>query len=113
MARGRRPRSASCRLPRHLRRVRADAHRALESPMAAVERLTDTEALMWSIERDPLLRATFLTVTILDRPPDLARFRRRMAHVAARIPRLHQRIDGRQWDDDQVFEIDYTIRTNA
>ena len=78
--------------------------------MAAVERLTDTEALMWSIERDPLLRATFLTVTILDRPPDVARFRRRMAHVAARIPRLHQRIDGRQWVDDPDFDLDYHVR---
>jgi len=78
--------------------------------MAAVERLNDTEALMWSIERDPLLRATFLTVTILDRRPDVARFRRRMAHVAARIPRLRQRIEGRQWVDDRDFDLDYHIR---
>src|SRR2546427_524077 len=40
--------------------------------MAADERLSDTEALMWSIERDPVLRATFLTVSFLDRPPDVA-----------------------------------------
>jgi WS/DGAT/MGAT family acyltransferase len=65
---------------------------------------------MWSIERDPLLRATFLTVTILDRRPDVARFRRRMAHVAARIPRLRQRIEGRQWVDDRDFDLDYHIR---
>src|SRR5437870_3698999 len=78
--------------------------------MAADERLSDTEALMWSIERDPLLRATFLTVTFLDRPPDVARFRRRMAHVAARIPRLRQRIDGRQWVDDPDFDLDYHVR---
>jgi diacylglycerol O-acyltransferase len=78
--------------------------------MAAVERLNDTEALMWSIERDPVLRAAFLTVTILDRPPDVARFRRRMAHVAARIPRLRQRIDGRQWVDDRDFDLDYHVR---
>jgi diacylglycerol O-acyltransferase / wax synthase len=78
--------------------------------MAAHERLSDTEALMWSIERDPLLRAAFLTVTFLDRPPDFARFRRRMAHAAARIPRLRQRIDDRQWVDDSDFDLDYHVR---
>src|SRR2546422_5493258 len=81
--------------------------------MAADERLSDTEALMWSIERDPVLRATFLTVSFLDRPPDVARFRRRMAHVAARIPRLRQRIDGRQWVDDPDFDLDYHVRQIA
>src|SRR2546428_44837 len=86
------------------------AARVEKSPMAADERLSDTEALMWSIERDPLLRATFLTVTFLDRPPDVARFRRRMAHTAARIPRLRQRIDGSQWVDDPDFDLDYHIR---
>src|SRR5689334_16458674 len=65
---------------------------------------------MWSIECDPLLRATFLNVTYLDRPPDVARFRRRMGHAAARIPRLRQRIDGRQWVEDPDFDLDYHVR---
>ena len=78
--------------------------------MGPDNRLSDTEALMWSIERDPLLRATFLTVTFLDRRPDVARFRRRMAHAAARIPRLRQRIDGRQWIDDPDFDLEYHVR---
>src|SRR2546428_6439099 len=86
------------------------ASRVRKSSMAADERLSDTEALMWSIERDPVLRATFLTVSFLDRPPDVAHFRRRMAHVAARIPRLRQRIDGRQWVDDPDFDLDYHVR---
>src|SRR5437879_921392 len=77
--------------------------------MATGERLSDLEALMWSIERDPVLRATFLTVTFLDRPPDFGRFRRRMAHTVARIPRLRQRIDGRQWVDDPDFDLDYHV----
>jgi diacylglycerol O-acyltransferase len=78
--------------------------------MAARERLSDTEALMWSIERDPLLRAAFYTVTFLDRPPDFARFRRRMVHAAARIPRLRQRIDDGWWVDDSHFDVDYHVR---
>src|ERR1051326_5676954 len=78
--------------------------------MTADDRLSDTEALMWSIERDPVLRATFLNVSFLDRPPDFARFRRRMAHAAARIPRLRQRIDGRQWVEDPDFDLDYHVR---
>ena len=78
--------------------------------MAAHEWLSDTEALMWSIECDPVLRATFLSVSFLDRPPDFARFRRRMGHAAARIPRLRQRIDGRQWVEDPDFDLDYHVR---
>jgi len=78
--------------------------------MTPDERLSDTEALMWSIECDPVLRATFLSVSFLDRPPDFARFRRRMAHAAARIPRLRQRIEGRQWVEDPDFDLDYHVR---
>src|SRR5689334_2618710 len=65
---------------------------------------------MWSIECDPLLRATFLNVTYLDRPPDVARFRLSMGHDAASIPRLRQRIVGRQWVEYPDFDLDYHVR---
>ncbi|HZN14865.1 MAG TPA: wax ester/triacylglycerol synthase domain-containing protein [Acidimicrobiales bacterium] len=81
--------------------------------------LSDTEALMWSVERDPVLRSTFLNVTFLDRGPDVARFRRRMAAAVQRIPRLRQRIDspglGRPaaWVDDPDFDLEYHVRHAA
>jgi diacylglycerol O-acyltransferase len=30
----------------------------------------DSEAAMWGIEKDPLLRQTMIAILILDRPPD-------------------------------------------
>jgi WS/DGAT/MGAT family acyltransferase len=78
--------------------------------------LSDTEALMWSLERDPVLRSTFLNVTFLDRAPDFDRFRRRMAKATERIERLHQRIEGPglgrtySWAEDPDFDLDYHVR---
>lgn len=71
---------------------------------------------MWSVERDPVLRSTFLNVTFLDTSADVARFRRRMTKAVERIPRLRQRIDsgglGRPWVwvDDPDFDVEYHVR---
>ena len=42
------------------------------------ERMSDLEALMWTLEKDPHLSSTFANVTVFDRPPDIARLRSRM-----------------------------------
>ncbi len=74
---------------------------------------------MWSLERDPVLRSTFLNVTFLDRAPDVDRFRRRMAQAVERIPRLRQRIEtapigrGGSWVDDPDFDLEYHVRHAA
>jgi len=80
-------------------------------------RMSDVEALMWNVEKDPHLDPTFGSVTILDRPPDLPRLRRRLLRMVDRIPRLHQRVEpslGRlappEWQDDPEFDIDYHMR---
>ena len=81
--------------------------------------LSDTEALMWSVERDPVLRSTFLNVTFLDATPDFDRFRRRMTKAVERIPRLRQRIEtgslGRPstWVEDPDFDVEYHVRRIA
>ena len=36
--------------------------------------MSDAEALMWTIEKDPAFRSSFLQLTLLDSPPDFARF---------------------------------------
>lgn len=80
-------------------------------------RMSDVESMMWTVEKDPYLSSTFGSVTILDRPPDLARFRRRMVRTVSRIPQLRQRVVpglGRlappEWQDDPDFDIDYHVR---
>jgi diacylglycerol O-acyltransferase / wax synthase len=79
--------------------------------------LSDFEALMWSLEHDPGLRSSFANVTVLDRPVDVRRFRRRMAGVVQVVPRLRQRVletPGRlappRWAHDPAFDLDHHIR---
>ena len=71
--------------------------------------MSDADALMWTIERDPLLRSTITAVALLDRRPDWAAVQRRMAQAAAVIPRLRQRVDASavrpgppRWADDPI-----------
>ena len=34
------------------------------------DRMSDSDALMWTIEKDPMLRSTITAVSLLDRAPD-------------------------------------------
>lgn len=79
--------------------------------------MSDVEALMWNLEKDPALASTFANVTILDQPPDLERLRRTMDRAVKVVPRLRQRVVpalGRlappEWQDDPEFDLDYHIR---
>ena len=80
-------------------------------------RMSDVEALLWNVDKDPYLSSNFGSVTLLDRAPDLPRFRARMLVAVSRIPRLHQRVVpalGRlappEWCDAPDFDIDYHVR---
>ena len=55
------------------------------------DRMSEADALMWHIERDPLLRSTVTSVWVLDQGPDADRFDDTLAHAAAALPRLRQR----------------------
>jgi WS/DGAT/MGAT family acyltransferase len=91
-----------------------------ERALRVERRMTDAEALMWTVEKDPSLRASFLNITVLDRPPDFERLRRRMRRAVQLIPRLRQRVVSPparvappQWVDDPNFDIDYHLRRIA
>jgi len=78
--------------------------------------MSDSEALMWNLEKDPALSSWFASLTILDRPPSMERFRARIALAAAEVPRLRQRVVasvGRlsppMWVDDPTFDLDHHI----
>jgi diacylglycerol O-acyltransferase len=58
------------------------------------DRMSDVEALMWTLEKDPHLSSTFANLTVLDRSPDLDAFRRRLRQATTRVPRLRQRVTG-------------------
>src|SRR5882724_12314917 len=86
-------------------------------PVRGDRRMSDVEALMWNLEKDPALASTFANVTILDQPPDIDRLRRTMGHAVQVVPRLKQRVVpafGRlappEWQDDTGFDLDDHIR---
>ncbi len=57
------------------------------------EPMTSSEAVLWTIERDPVLRSTIVVVAVLDSPPDLERLQERLGLAAEAFPRLHQRVE--------------------
>lgn len=80
-------------------------------------RMTDVEALMWNLEKDPHLSASIANVTVLDAVPHRDRLRERLERAVAMVPRLHQRVVpalGRlappEWRDDPDFDLDYHLR---
>lgn len=82
--------------------------------------MTDAEALMWNLEKDPSLRSAFLNITFLDAHPDFDRFRSRISRAVSQIPRLRQRVVPSparlappEWTDDPSFDLDYHVRRIA
>ncbi len=81
------------------------------------QRMSDAEALMWNIEKDPWLNPSGAAVTILDRPVDAEHFMQTMRAAVAGMPRLFERVVpgfGRLatpvWTPDPEFDIDYHVR---
>ena len=72
------------------------------------ETMSSSDALIWHIERDPLLRSTVMSVWFLQRPPSPERMRATVERMVTQIPRLRQHvIDGRRpkWIETEHFEI--------
>ncbi len=86
------------------------------SSTAGPERMSDVEALMWSLEADPHLSSTFANLSILDQAPDPDRLRRRLWRASRVVPRLRRRVvDGLgplppTWEDDPNFDLDHHLR---
>ncbi len=89
--------------------------------MAGAERrMSDTEALMWRLEKDPYLASTFANITILDRPPDMDLLYARMERTSMLFPRLRRRVQlppgnigNPTWVDDPGFDIRHHVRQMA
>lgn len=81
------------------------------------KRMSDTESLMWRLEKDPHLASTFGNITILDRPPNMDLLYARMERTALLFPRLRRRVQpatgnlgNPTWVDDPSFDIRYHVR---
>jgi WS/DGAT/MGAT family acyltransferase len=80
-------------------------------------RMSDAEALMWNVEKDPWLNPNGASIAVLDGPMDVELFRRRVRYAIAKIPRLRERVApelGRltppMWIVDDEFDLDYHLR---
>ncbi len=79
--------------------------------------MSDEDALMWNIEKDPILRSTILAVAILDTVPDWSLLQRRIERATAIIPRFRQRvlsppfrIAPPRWTVEPTFDLDFHLR---
>lgn len=86
----------------------------------AERRMSDTEALMWRLEKDPYLASTFANITVLDRPPDMDLLYARMERTSMLFPRLRRRVQlppgnigNPTWVDDPGFDIRHHVRQMA
>lgn len=89
-------------------------------PLRFERRMSDAVARMWTVEKDPSLRSTFLNVTLVDRSPSFEGFRARIERAVHELPRLRQHVvpsPGRvappEWVDDPSFELDFHVRRAA
>ncbi len=84
----------------------------LESLMSQItydETMSSSDALIWHIERDPLLRSTVMSVWFLERPPSQDRMHATVERLVGQLPRLRQRVvESRprpSWVEADDFEI--------
>jgi diacylglycerol O-acyltransferase len=78
------------------------------------EWMSESDSVLWYIERDPLLRSTITSVWFLDTTPDRDRMDTMVERIVQRIPRLHQRVVDEQpgvapprWADDPDVDLAY------
>ncbi len=79
--------------------------------------MSDADALMWHIEKDPILRSTIVAVGILDHAPDWGRLRERFARASVTIPRFRQRVlsppmrlGPPRWAYEPDFDLDFHLK---
>ena len=80
-------------------------------------RMSDSDALMWNIEKDPMLRSTITTVIFLDGRVSHDELRAATDRMSRAVPRLRQRVRGNpysmappRWEIDPNFDLDYHLR---
>jgi len=85
--------------------------------LAFDRRMSDQEALMWNIEKDPWLNPNGAALMVLDRPVDVGVMEAKIRYGLSRVPRLRERIVpglGRLappvWATDPEFDLAYHVR---
>ncbi|HLH29528.1 MAG TPA: wax ester/triacylglycerol synthase domain-containing protein, partial [Acidimicrobiales bacterium] len=81
------------------------------------QRMSESDALMWRNEKDPMLRTTVIATAVLDTTPDRQRLLDRLERASRQIPRLRQRVVHSplsaappRWEVDPHFDLRYHVR---
>ncbi len=78
--------------------------------------MRNSDAFTWSMETDPRLRSTVVTVIMLDRTPDWDEVRRRFDLVSRRLPIFRERVVQSpppappRWEPVTDFDLDFHLR---
>jgi WS/DGAT/MGAT family acyltransferase len=79
--------------------------------------MSDEDALMWNIEKDPVLRSTIVALAIFEQPPDWGRLRSRIERATRIIPRMRQRVVSPplrlgppRWAVEPTFDLEFHLR---
>ena len=83
------------------------------------EFMRSSDAFTWSMESDPRLRSTVVTVLMLDRTPDWGEVRDRIERLSHELPMLRQVVVESpppappRWQDCTDFDLDFHMRRVA
>lgn len=87
------------------------------APVRFEDRMSDADALMWAIEKDPMLRSTVTTAILLAGSVDRDRLWRTFDRASRAVPRLRQRVRSNplsmappRWEVDPNFDLGYHLR---
>lgn len=90
---------------------------AKQREFEASERMSEHEALMWNVEKDPWLNASGASIVLLDQPADMDFLRRTLRAAIVKMPRLAERVvpgfarlSTPAWAPDPEFDLDYHLR---
>lgn len=78
--------------------------------------MRNSDAFTWSMESDPRLRSTVVSVILLDRPPDWPALRARFERLSAILPMFGCCVVNSpppappRWEPDPDFDLDYHLR---
>ena len=88
----------------------------MNDDMLYEDRMSDADALMWNIEKDPALRSTITAVFTFDRAIDRDILTHRFERLSRVIPRLRQRVRSNplsaappRWETDPYFDLGFHL----
>lgn len=88
-----------------------------EREFDASDRMSEHEALMWNIEKDPWMNPSGASLTILDKPADFDYLRRTLRFAITHMPRLCERVvpgfarlSTPAWAPDAEFDLSYHLQ---